>query len=368
MIKKTSNGTYRVSFSTRDKRGRKIKKEKSGIGSFARAKQIEYDLIAELKNKREGFEYSGYTFESFFYDVYLPYCEASFTDGAYMERTVNKWCQSIYKVKLDAISPNDILEIMLKAPENLSYGTLKKIRSYLSRIFIYACNGGLKFNPCSTVKIPKRKEVFQAKVLTKDEANILLRKSKELKPVWYKIWAFHLFTGVRSGEGYALLKTDVDVENLTISISKGWSSKLGFKSTKNGDWRIVPIANAIKSLVIELLADNSTGEFLLPHPWQWSKGDQARVLRQFCQGIGITPIRFHDLRATFITQMFANGASIGEVQAIVGHSELRTTQMYLRLAGVTVKGATNKLSFSLPVSDVVKNVVSLRDRVELFGT
>ena len=285
-----------------------------------------------------------------------------------MERTVRKHCQSIFNVKIEAITPNDILEILNTAGEVVSYGTLKKIRSYLSRVFIHACNGGLKFNPCSSAKIPKRKEVVQAKVLTQQEVNILLRQSKELKPVWYKIWAFHVFTGLRSGEGYALQKTDIDIENMTISINKSWSSKLGFKSTKNGDWRIVPISEAIKPLIIELLTDNSNGEFLLPHPWQWTHGDQARVLRQFCEGIGITPIRFHDLRATFITHMFANGASIAEVQSVVGHSDLKTTQVYLRLAGVCVKGATDKLNFAIPSFDVGHNVLSLKDKVELIGT
>lgn len=368
MIKKQKNGTYTVTYSTRDKRNKKVKRKKSGITSLAMAKRVEADFIAELKSKKDGFEFAGMSFKKVLYDHYLPYCEKTFTDAVYCERTLNKWCRDIFDIKIEAINPNDILHLLENAGEDVTYGTLKKIKSYLSRVFIFACNGGLQSNPCKSVRIPKRKEVFQAKVLTKDESNLLLRKSKELKPIWYKIWAFHLFTGVRSGEGYALLKTDVDIENLTISINKSWSSKRGLKSTKSGDWRIVPIAKTLKPLIIELLADQSNGEYLLPHPWQWQHGDQARVLRFFCEGIGITPIRFHDLRATFITQLFANGASIAEVQSIVGHNELRTTQMYLRLAGVTVKGATDKLKFSLPASDSSQNVVSLKDRVELLGT
>ena len=88
------------------------------------------------------------------------------------------------------------------------------------------------------------------------------------------------------------------------------------------------------------------------------KGDQSRVIRQFCQGIGITSIRHHDLRATFITQLFAAGASIAEVQSIVGHVDLKTTQRYLRLAGVDVAGVTNKLDFVLP-QERINNVVNL---------
>ncbi|MBT4286586.1 MAG: site-specific integrase, partial [Deltaproteobacteria bacterium] len=66
------------------------------------------------------------------------------------------------------------------------------------------------------------------------------------------------------------------------------------------------------------------------------------------------------------TQLFKDGASIAEVQAVVGHTDLKTTQRYLRLAGVDVKGVTDKLNFTMP-SDV-DNVISLRDRMEIFGT
>lgn len=83
-------------------------------------------------------------------------------------------------------------------------------------------------------------------------------------------------------------------------------------------------------------------------------------------GIGIAPIRFHDLRATFITQLSQYGVSIAEVQVIVGHPELKTTQRYLSVAGVDVKGVTNKLQFSMPSG--IDNVISLRDRVGLSGT
>ncbi|MBU3915161.1 site-specific integrase [bacterium] len=368
MINKQSNGKYIVTYSTRNKRGKKVKKQKSGVSSFTMAKRVEADFIAELMNKKDGYDYAGLTFESFLNNHYYPYCETQSLYSDYLAMSVNKWSQSIYKVKLEAITPNDILQILTDVAEERTYGTVKKVKSYLSRIFAYACNGGLKVNPCVGVKIPMQKEEVKAKVLTKEEVNILLNQSKELKPVWYKIWAFHLFTGLRSGEGYALLKTDIDIENNTISINKSWSSKVGVKCTKTGDWRIVPISRTLKPLVIELLNDKSNGEFLLPHPWQWKNGDQAKVLKAFCQGLGITSIKFHDLRATFITHMFANNASIAEVQSVVGHSDLKTTQVYLRIAGVNVKGATDKLNFVLPSAKSGKNVLSLKDKLELLGT
>jgi len=357
-----------VTFSTRDKRGRKIKREKSGVPSLAKAKSVEYDFIAELKSKQEGFDYAGKRFEQFFEEVYLPYCEANFTDASYMEPVVRKWSQSIFPVKLEAVTSNDIAEILGEAAQDLSYASLKKLKSYLSRIFIHACKGGMSSNPASLVQIPKQKEETRAKVLTREESNLLITKSKLLRPEWHQIWAFQLFTGMRSGESFALLKTDIDLENNTISVSKSWNSKIGVKCTKTGHWRLVPISRALKPMIISLMQDESNGDYLLPHPDEWKRGAQARVLREFCNALGITSISFHDLRATFITQMFACGGSIAEVQLIVGHTELKTTQIYLRLAGVDIKGATERLGFVNPLQKDPNKVLDIHDRMELVGT
>jgi site-specific recombinase XerD len=72
------------------------------------------------------------------------------------------------------------------------------------------------------------------------------------------------------------------------------------------------------------------------------------VLRHFCKLLNITPIRFHDLRATFITNLLTRGESLARVMAIVGHADIDTTNVYLRLAGVELKGGTDKLDFEIP--------------------
>lgn len=89
--------------------------------------------------------------------------------------------------------------------------------------------------------------------------------------------------------------------------------------------------------------------------------DQAKVLKSFCEEIGITQVKFHDLRATFITQMLNNGVALSKVMAIVGHSSLKTTQGYLRLSGKDIEGATEELNISVPQNEVAgTNVVAFQ--------
>lgn len=84
------------------------------------------------------------------------------------------------------------------------------------------------------------------------------------------------------------------------------------------------------------------------------------MLREFCESIGITSVKFHDLRATFITNLLARGVALARVMAVVGHTQIKTTNVYLRKAGVDVQGATSELGYSLP-SGEVGQVLSLVD-------
>lgn len=73
----------------------------------------------------------------------------------------------------------------------------------------------------------------------------------------------------------------------------------------------------------------------------------------------ITPVKFHDLRATFITNLLSQGVPLVKVMSIVGHKKLETTDIYLRLAGVDIKGATDALSYSVPTISTATNIISV---------
>ena len=91
-------------------------------------------------------------------------------------------------------------------------------------------------------------------------------------------------------------------------------------------------------------------------------GDQAKVLRDFCDEIGITSIRFHDLRATFITQMLIKGVALAKVMKIVGHSSIKTTMKHLRLVSQDMQRATESLGIKLPQDFICEKVVNLFQR------
>ena len=187
---------------------------------------------------------------------------------------------------------------------------------------------------------------------------------------------------MRNGELYALRWTDIDLQRGLISITKQWTSKDGIHQTKSNCNRVVPISPELKKLLIELKKEGPFEETLwigtnnikkesadkkeqlftdlvLPRSKEWRQKKQAKPLREFCESIGIPKVKFHDLRATFITNLLSEGVSLAKVMAIVGHSEVSTTNEYLRLAGVDVKeGTTEKLKYRL-YDNTPENVVNL---------
>ena len=78
---------------------------------------------------------------------------------------------------------------------------------------------------------------------------------------------------------------------------------------------------------------------------QTREGDQARELRMFLSGLGLPAIRFHDLRATWAILLLSKGVQPLKVMMMMGGwKDLKTMQIYVRKAGVDIKGASDCLA------------------------
>ena len=357
------------------------------ISSKKVADQIEYELKKELDSLTESSD--SYTWKRWHREclkrmrLTLKESTAISYDGG-----LTKWLPKEWREKdIAKISRNDVFELIfesIKDNENsnprIQRAVLKKIR----RIFQMAIEEGIiARNPSVgiTVKVPPPVK----KVLNSNQANSLLWNSKDCNHRCYYQWAFALLTGMRNGEIYTLRWSDIDFETGLISVTKQWTSKDGLHPTKGNRNRVVPISPELKELLLELKQLGSFKETLqpgvnkqrkasgiphesepvtfddlvLPRYPEWKRGEQAKVLKGFCRQIGITEIKFHDLRATFITNLLSQGVSLAKTMAIVGHSEIATTNEYLRLAGVDIKkDTTEKLGYTLQ-NEHAGNVVNL---------
>lgn len=67
------------------------------------------------------------------------------------------------------------------------------------------------------------------------------------------------------------------------------------------------IAPPLIEIFKNLKEDYPESSFVLPRIDKWDRGDQARELRMFLEGLGLPRIRFHDLRASWATIMLSKG-------------------------------------------------------------
>lgn len=371
---------YLIQLSIIDKKGKRhqpkyrVDKQGQRITSERSAKALEFQYLSEYQDKLEGIVnemlFSDWH-KKFLEDIRLTYKRSTVMQ---YDGDLKKWLPEFFSSKkITEITKSDIHSLVFEylPREGASANLQRKIKRVLSRIFEAAMEESLiSKNPCKgiSVKVPPPEQL----VLNTQEAEKLLEAAREVNHNFYYLWAFALLSGLRNGELYALCWKNIDEVKGIIKVSGQWTNKDGLHSTKTNRNRIVPISNALKELLVELKSlgpyqENLTGlngnnqfvdDLILPRSSEWKHGEQSRITKKFCETIGITQVCFHDLRATFITNLLAQGVPLAKVMSIVGHSRTSTTDVYLRLAGVNVKGATDMLGYSLP-KPKKDNVVSL---------
>lgn len=344
--KSSKNGkvTYEVFVKVRDNTGKQKAYRKRGISSEREAKRLEFDLRNELEGFKTKMPWSKWV------EHFLERYRVEFRNSTYVNYKANleKWVNPIWNERfLDEITPSDVHSIAFDHIIGVSSHHRKGILKIIKRVFSMAVEDRvLTHNPASGIKV-KIADANQ-KVLNRKEIEILLKDGKSVQHRFYPHWCLAILTGMRSGELQALRWTDVDFVNGFISINKSWTRFNGEGPTKTAKNRICPLSKECRVFLQELKIQTGNSEHVLPRLWEWAHGCQGKIIKDFCTGIGITPITFHDLRATFITQMLNNGVALSKVMAIVGHSSLKTTQGYLRLSGKDVEGATEELGVVIP--------------------
>jgi integrase len=72
-------------------------------------------------------------------------------------------------------------------------------------------------------------------------------------------------------------------------------------------------------------------------------------VRRICKKLGIDPIAFHALRATFLTHAAEAGLPISQLRALAGHADITTTAIYLRSDSARASADDRaRLSFARP--------------------
>ena len=365
---KSGKKLWRVRVCTKDENRKQHSRYKAGITSERKAKDLEYQFKKELEEKLSNG--SIWNWKSWHEECLrrMRYTHKNGTIESY-DGGLKKWLPKSWSDKsLTDFSTEDVYDWLFDHCSTVTPVLRRNIHRLVRRIFQMAVEEGIiSRNPSIgiQVKVPRPRQ----RVLNSKEAERFLDYAMDAQHRFYPIWLFALKTGMRSGEMFALRWQDIDFELNLISVNKQYNRKDGLGPPKNRETRVVPIADDLR-LILEKWkmeakktdlglwewADSAKTQKrrvvfddpVLPHPRRWWSGEQAKVTREFCEVAGVSTVGFHDLRATFITNMLAQGVSLPKVMGIVGHRKTATTDEYLRLAGVDIAGSTNELGYKAP--------------------
>jgi integrase len=351
-----------VNLRSKVKQNLRAQRRVSGFKSKKDAEKEEKKLIRECEcelNKKEAEgDTWGAVVESWqkFLELEKGTTVNEVTRGDYIA-SLKKHTASWWNRPAASLSKSDVKVVLNQLEANgHSKSGQNVVKVIVNRAFTYGIESGfikgLERSPAYGMSIGRREEK-KPEILTLAQLKKLLSSARSLAHPWYPVWAMAVLTGMRNGELFALLWQDVDWDNRELSVTKSYNTRTRrVKCTKSGDWRTVPISSELLSVLKELQKNAGARVEILPRLPGWEKGYQAKMLRAFCEGLGLPSVKFHTLRACFATQLIRNGVAPIQLQKICGWKDLETMQRYVRLSGIESHGVTEVLKV-LPAAAIL---------------
>ena len=184
-----------------------------------------------------------------------------------------------------------------------------------------------------TDRVPIKKKIKTLpKVISKEKIKEVLKITKNLK---HKLIIELLYSsGLRLSELINLKRKDLDFDRNIIYVKQG----------KGGKDRITLMSESLK---LDLLKYYSDSNFKTDYVFEGRKGKYTKksvqkVLENLGKKVGIrlTP---HMLRHSFATHLLEDGVDIRHIQKLLGHSNLKTTEIYTRVSNRSLSNIKSPL-------------------------
>ncbi len=212
-------------------------------------------------------------------------------------------------------------------------------------------NEYLERDPALVLRTPKKREALPD-VLDQRELGRLLAAT-ERDEVWQKhfrgkrerdrlLLALFAYAGLRRSELLGLDWDDVDLERRLLRVRKA----------KGGRQRVVPIHPALVPLFVDYLAfrvgDPEPALFTGVQGKRLSVTILTQTFLRYARAAGVTErkrVTPHTLRHVFASELLRAGANLRQIQELLGHKHLDSTQRYTRVTAHELRGAVKRLRF-----------------------
>lgn len=235
----------------------------------------------------------------------------------------------------DQIDKNTIVNyiLFLKERKYASSTVARKVAAIKSFFHYLSDEGAITEDPTVGLESPQVKKQLPKAISIEDIERLLAEPATSETPKGLRDAALLevlYATGMRVTELVSLNVSDVDLESGTILCSG-----------KGDRERIVPIydhANQVLSTYLEegrphLVSDPDEVALFLNHRGQrLTRQGLWLIIKHYVETVGIEgEVTPHTLRHSFATHMLHGGAKLRDVQKLLGHANISTTQVYTQV-------------------------------------
>lgn len=275
-----------------------------------------------------------------------------------LERFIDAWIKrhETPAPRLDDIRTDDIRAYLesLRMDRNYKSTTLSRTIASL-RVFFEFCvtQGFLEASPAAHIHNPKTPKKLPIYLIESELKRLLQAPSQlasgrdpartDLAPLEARDYAILVtlgFTGMRLRELVGLDVSSLDFESRTIRV-------MG----KGAKERLIPMNDLVDKALREWLAvrplpaDDSEAVFLNRFSKRISTRGVEKLVEKCVKVSGITKEKVspHKLRHTFATLLHLKGVDLIEIQALMGHATITSTQIYTHVDTRKLKSAVDKI-------------------------
>lgn len=308
--------------------------------------------------------YFGPTFDSWLQNVFAiePSIRNS-TRRLYLsayDRTLRK-CKELQFTKLEDVTGLQLQEAFNNQTAGAS--TLKAARNLIVRFFRWAAAEQLCTDVSENIMLPKPKHKKQPgepiEVWNDDETREILDASRGHRLRFLIVLALN--TGARISELLALKYSDIDIDAMTVQISKqvvrgeeGEAYLTTGPLKTDGSFRSVPVNEFViaefkkhrtwhldemirTGYRTEFVFTTQSGNLLERH-------NVNNALKRLYNKCGVSTRPFHTYRHTFASKLAAAGVDLQTVRELLGHSNIETTaEYYISVTEEQKRAAIEKL-------------------------
>ena len=242
---------------------------------------------------------------------------------------IKKYLEFAKKSKIK-IKQKAIEEFLLnKYNQNQSPQTINLALNAIKFLYKKVVNDSQKID----LKFAKRNKKLPI-VLSRSEIKKIIETTSNVK---YKlIISLSYACGLRISEALNLRVMDIDTEEMMVHIKggKGKKDRITIFSKK--------LENDLKSIMNSKHPENFV--FTSNRGGKLTTTSLQKMFRKSLIKTGINkPATFHSLRHSFATHLLENGVDVRYVQELLGHANIRTTQIYTQVTNPKLKNIKSPL-------------------------